>query len=195
MSLTHYHITPDSEQGIFIAYGANLPWGGQSAMEALVNVVKQLQSENISVKAVSSLWQSEAWPDPSDPPYMNAVLKVVTSDSPEQLLEYLHKIEAEAGRVRYTSDHKNVNAPRNAPRTLDLDLIAYHDQVISGDGLIVPHPRAHERGFVMGPLAEIAPDWVHPLLKRTASDLYAEVTVGRDAHIAETTDEVRVSGS
>lgn len=194
----YYHITSKSEQGIFIAYGANLPWGGHSAMEALVNVVKQLQSENISVKAVSSLWESEAWPDPTDPPYMNAVLKVVTSDSPEQLLEYLHKIEAEAGRVRNTSDHINVNAaknaPRNAPRTLDLDLIAYHELVISGEGLSVPHPRAHERGFVMGPLAEMAPDWVHPVLGRTASDLYKQVTVGRDAHIAETTEAITVSG-
>lgn len=195
MSLTHYHITADSEQDIFIAYGANLPWGEQSAMEALVNVVKQLQGEHISVKAVSSLWQSEAWPDPADPPYINAVMRVSTQKTPYQLLQYLHRIEAEAGRVRNTSDHINVNVPQNAPRTLDLDIIACNDQVISDEGLILPHPRAHERGFVMGPLAEIAPDWVHPVLKRTATDLYSQVTVGRDAHIVEATDAITVSGS
>ncbi|MFT4090892.1 MAG: 2-amino-4-hydroxy-6-hydroxymethyldihydropteridine diphosphokinase [Asticcacaulis sp.] len=191
MSLTHYHITAESEQGIFVAYGANLPWGRRSALQALADVVKQLQSENINVKAVSSLWQSEAWPNPADPPYMNAVIEVSTLETPERLLQYLHKIEAEAGRLRNTSDHINVNAPR----TLDLDIVAYKDEVRSGDGLVLPHPRAHERGFVMGPMAEIAPDWRHPVLKRTASELYATVTVGRDAHVYEPTNGITVSGS
>jgi len=80
-------------------------------------------------------------------------------------------------------------------RTLDLDLIAYQDQVIDTVEIVLPHPRAHERGFVMGPLAEIAPEWVHPVLKRTAADLYGAVTVGRDAHIAEATDTITVSGA
>ena len=69
----------------------------------------------------------------------------------------------------------------NAPRTLDLDLIAYGRQVIEAPGLILPHPRAAERRFVMGPLAEIAPGWRHPLLNRTAAELAASATVGVDA--------------
>jgi len=69
----------------------------------------------------------------------------------------------------------------NAPRTLDLDLIAYGRQVSEGPGLVVPHPRAAERLFVMGPLAEIAPSWRHPLTGRTAAELAASATVGRDA--------------
>ena len=69
---------------------------------------------------------------------------------------------------------------RNAPRTLDLDLIAYGEKVRATTP-VLPHPRAHERGFVMGPLSEIAPDWTHPALGRTAAELYAAVTVGRDA--------------
>lgn len=72
---------------------------------------------------------------------------------------------------------------KNTPRVLDLDLIAWGDVVIADDrGLTVPHPRAHERGFVMGPLAEINPDWVHPILKLTARQLAAQVTVGADAY-------------
>ena len=69
----------------------------------------------------------------------------------------------------------------NAPRTLDLDLIAYGREISAARGLILPHPRAHDRLFVMGPLAEIAPGWVHPVLGRTAAELVVSATVGRDA--------------
>jgi 2-amino-4-hydroxy-6-hydroxymethyldihydropteridine diphosphokinase len=70
---------------------------------------------------------------------------------------------------------------KNAPRTLDLDLIAYGRQVIDAPGLQVPHPRAHERLFVMGPLAEIAPDWRHPVTGETAEKLASQATIGQDA--------------
>ncbi len=73
---------------------------------------------------------------------------------------------------------------RNAPRTLDLDLIAYGRALIETPTLILPHPRAHERLFVMGPLAEIAPDWVHPRLGATAADWAAKARVGADAEPA-----------
>jgi 2-amino-4-hydroxy-6-hydroxymethyldihydropteridine diphosphokinase len=84
----------------------------------------------------------------------------------------LMEVEGEFGRRR---------GEANAPRTLDLDLIAYGREVIDRPGLIVPHPRAHERLFVMGPLAEIAPDWRHPVSVLTARDLAARAAVGRDA--------------
>ena len=84
----------------------------------------------------------------------------------------LLSLEADLGRRR---------SARNAPRTLDLDLIAYGRRVSNAAGLILPHPRAHERRFVMGPLAEIAPRWRHPLLGRTAEDLARAATVGLDA--------------
>jgi len=81
-------------------------------------------------------------------------------------------LEASFGRIR--------GAP-NASRTLDLDLVAYGRRAIDEPGLVVPHQRAHERRFVMGPLAEIAPDWVHPLLGKTAAELAIEAPVGADA--------------
>jgi 2-amino-4-hydroxy-6-hydroxymethyldihydropteridine diphosphokinase len=70
---------------------------------------------------------------------------------------------------------------RNAPRTLDLDLVAHGRTVIEAPGLTLPHPRAHERLFVMGPLAQLAPGWRHPISGRTAQALACDATVGRDA--------------
>lgn len=167
-------ITP----AIYIAYGANLPHDELNPLQALHTVVKRLCQYGIKVTQISSLWRSQAWPNPEYPPYHNAVFAVTTTLKPQRLLIQLHALEAEAGRVR--------GSQPNQPRVLDLDLIAYGNVVIDGD-IILPHPRAHERGFVMGPLAEIAPDWSHPVLGLSARDLYARVTVGTDAYPAEDT--------
>lgn len=121
--------------------------------------------------ARSSWWRSAAWPDPSDPAFLNGVVIVRTELDPHALMAALGRIEEVFGRERDR---------RNAPRTLDLDLIAYGR--LSGDmeGLILPHPRAAERLFVMGPLAEIAPAWRHPAGGQAAS-LAEAATVGRDS--------------
>jgi 2-amino-4-hydroxy-6-hydroxymethyldihydropteridine diphosphokinase len=87
-------------------------------------------------------------------------------------MDALLRLEAAFGRFR---------GAQNDPRTLDLDLIAYGWTFLDEPGLVVPHPRAHERRFVMGPLAEIAPGWTHPRIGAAAADLAAAATVGADA--------------
>lgn len=160
---------------VFIAYGSNMSSGRQTASQAFDHVVKTLGSEGVFVNKISRLWRSVAWPDPADPPYVNAVLWVDANLEPIELMALLHELEHAAGRVR--------TGARNAPRVLDLDLIAYGRQVLAGEnGLILPHPRAADRAFVMGPLAEIAPGWVHPVLQRTAASLYEDAQIGRDAY-------------
>jgi 2-amino-4-hydroxy-6-hydroxymethyldihydropteridine diphosphokinase len=106
------------------------------------------------------------------PEYRNGLAIVETTLNPEAVMQALRDIEAEFGRLR---------AADNAPRTLDLDLVAYGRTVLEAEPLRLPHPRAAERLFVMGPLAEIAPGWVHPTLGETAADLAAKATVGADA--------------
>lgn len=131
-----------------------------------------LEEREIGILARSAWWTSQAWPDPSDPPFVNGVVQVATKLSARELMRVLSSIEDEMGRLR---------SRRNAPRTLDLDLIAFGRLSGDFDGLILPHPRAADRRFVMGPLAQIAPDWVHPAGK-TARELAETATVGLDAH-------------
>ncbi|MGH7022895.1 MAG: 2-amino-4-hydroxy-6-hydroxymethyldihydropteridine diphosphokinase [Caulobacteraceae bacterium] len=154
-----------------IGLGSNLAGEYRSSAALLEAAVKRLADLGLAIRARSSWWRSSAWPDPSDPPFLNGVALAATDLPPHAALDLLHRVEREFGRRRGV----------NAPRTLDLDLIAHGRQRIDADGLVLPHPRAQERRFVMGPLAEIAPGWRHPVSGETASALAARATVGADA--------------
>ncbi|WP_165843884.1 2-amino-4-hydroxy-6-hydroxymethyldihydropteridine diphosphokinase [Phenylobacterium kunshanense] len=155
-----------------VALGSNLA-GDYGSCEALLEAaLARFPSVGLKIQKRSGWWRSAAWPDPNAPEYRNGVALVEANAGPEQVLVALLDLEAAMGRER---------AGRNAPRTLDLDLIAHGREVRDAPGLVLPHPRAHERRFVMGPLAEIAPAWTHPVLGLTAAALAAAATVGRDA--------------
>ena len=113
-----------------------------------------------------SRWYTSAPVPAADVPwYVNGVAAVETAADPVQILAVLHRIEDNFGRVRGTA---------NAARPLDLDLLAFHEHVSGvGAAVIVPHPRMHERAFVLKPLLEIAPDWRHSGLERSVGDLIA----------------------
>lgn len=145
--------------------GANLPWRGQSPKRTVVQAIKAL-SELGEMVVRSGLWASPAWPDPGDPPYVNAVVRVTTRRAPGEFLEAMQAIERAHGRAP---------GPRNAPRALDLDVIDWDGRVLEEPGLAAPHPRAHERAFVLLPLREAAPLWTHPTLGETADGLLARL--------------------
>jgi len=162
----------DADSAVIVALGCNDKgvWG--SCVECLDAVLVHFAAEGLKIVAKSRWWASRAWPNPQDPAFINGVVVVETEDEPEPLMQRLSRIENHFGRQR--------SAP-NAPRTLDLDLIAYGR--LSGDlnGLHLPHPRSADRRFVMGPLADIAPHWIHPVAGQTAAALADLATVGQDA--------------
>jgi 2-amino-4-hydroxy-6-hydroxymethyldihydropteridine diphosphokinase len=151
---------------IYVALGANVPSAVGPPQVTLRRALEAMPRHGIQVLAVSSFYRSEAWPNPADPPFVNAVAEVKTRLMPGQLLRALLVIEKAFGRVRKRS---------NEPRTLDLDLVDYGGLVSDAEQLMLPHPRMHERAFVLRPLADIAPAWRHPDTGETVSVLLGNV--------------------
>jgi len=163
---------------IYIALGANLSSQFGSPVQTLSRAVEALEDHDVKVLERSSVWLTAPVPfDPDVPYYHNAVIGVETDLSADDLLQVMLAIEGEFGRVR---------SYKNAPRLLDLDLIAYHDAVIKKEPrLIVPHPRMHERAFVLKPLHEISKVFSHPILGQNIADLVHDLPDNQEAKILE----------
>ena len=160
------------DEAVIVALGSNLGGDFGEPLALLEAALLAFPTYGLRVAARSSWWRSAAWPDPAQPTYLNGVVLVDTVLTLTNVFEALMSIERSFGRQRTVT---------NAARTLDLDLLAYGRVVHETERLIVPHPRAHRRLFVMGPRAEIAPTWRHPTLGRTAAELAASAPDGRDA--------------
>jgi 2-amino-4-hydroxy-6-hydroxymethyldihydropteridine diphosphokinase len=160
---------------ILIALGANLPSSSGNPSATIRAALKALEKHGVPADAVSSFYKSDAWPDPSDPPFVNAVARVRTSLQPKGLLTLLHMVETEFGRVR---------SRRNAPRTLDLDLVDYNGNILK-DGIELPHPRLADRAFVLIPLRDVAPDWRHPVSGQSLEALIAALPVSKLERLAD----------
>ena len=151
----------------FISLGSNLKRDNKlSLKENLEIILKIFPENNIFVKKISNWYESEPVPLSNQPWFINAVVKVVTNKSPEELLYQLHKIENFFGRKR---------SILNASRTIDLDLIDFQG-LIKNDSLILPHPRMHLRLFVLLPLQDVEPNWVHPIFKQSIKELLTNYT-------------------
>lgn len=151
---------------ILVAIGANLPnAAGRPAIETCRWAAAQLEAV-APVVAVSRWYRTAPVPPSGQPDYINGVAYLGGAGDPEIILAALHRIEQAAGRVR---------GAINAPRVLDLDLLAVDEQVVASQGLILPHPRLAQRAFVLVPLNDVAPGWRHPVTGLTAATMLAAI--------------------
>ncbi len=162
-----------------VGLGANLPFQ-DSPPETIIRTALCALRELGQPVAVSGLWRSKAWPNPDDPIYVNAVARIATTLSAQMLLARLQKLEVHFGRRR---------SMRNAPRTLDLDIVDYagraerlnceqwRDRSGEETSVILPHPRLQDRAFVLKPMMDVAPLWRHPILQKSALELLNALSV------------------
>ena len=144
-------------QKIIIGIGGNIKSDdGSHPIHIAMKAINSLENYSIQVIEQSSWYESEPIPKSNQPNFFNCIVFANTILNELDVLKVLHKIEHTLGRKRKTV---------NEPRVIDLDLIDYSNKILSNKEIIIPHPRAHERRFVMEPLAELDPNWVHPILK------------------------------
>ncbi|MGF1455544.1 MAG: 2-amino-4-hydroxy-6-hydroxymethyldihydropteridine diphosphokinase [Alphaproteobacteria bacterium] len=158
---------------ILVALGSNLPSIAGESRSTLEAATASLDTGPTNVVARSRVYRSAPVPPSGQPDFMNAVIALSSTLAPESLMDRLHTVETQFGRRR---------RDRWEARTLDLDLIDYHQFVTIGashpetpdwpvGALVLPHPRMHQRAFVLRPLLDIVPNWVHPLLQVSARAL------------------------
>lgn len=148
----------------YIGMGSNIG-DRESNLDTALEMLRM--QEGIEVTAVSSYLNTAPVGYTEQPDFLNAVAELRTSLTPAQLLEVCRRVEQELKRVRII---------RWGPRTIDLDILLYGNMVINEEDLIIPHPRMQEREFVLYPLNEIAPQAIHPVMKKTVNELLRELT-------------------
>jgi 2-amino-4-hydroxy-6-hydroxymethyldihydropteridine diphosphokinase len=146
---------------VHIGIGSNLGNRQENCLEA----IRRLKQSGLSVLKRSSMIETEPWGVTDQPHFINMAIETETDLGPDELLLLLKNIEKTMGREE---------TAHWGPRVIDLDILFYDDRIIDSADLKIPHPHLHERDFVLRPLREIAPEKIHPVLKKTICELMAQ---------------------
>ncbi len=147
----------------YLCLGGNL--GDREAL--LKTAIEEIKKRVGQVSAVSSTYETEAWGVTNQQAYLNICLEIKTDQSAEKLIETLLVIESDLGRKRDVYHTYE-------PRTIDLDILFFNDEILELNHLVVPHPRLHLRKFVLIPLFDISPNYIHPVFQKTITELLNE---------------------
>lgn len=176
----------DNRSTALIAMGSNLPSSAGDSAQTLGQAIQSLSDSGMLIAAISRFFRTPFFPSKVAPDFVNAAILVTSNQKPAGLLADLHRIELEFGRLR---------VQRWGSRTLDLDLLAVGQTVLpdtstqhhwmnmssavqrhqAPDQLILPHPRLQDRAFVLVPLSDIAPDWIHPVLCKSVTEMCSDL--------------------
>jgi len=146
---------------VYLALGSNMGNRLSNLKAAVLNLTPQM-----TVKQKSSVYETPPWGFTEQDAFLNQVVKVTTYLEPEPLLRHLKRMETALGRVPNF---------QNGPRVIDIDILFFDNTIINTPPLVVPHPRLHERAFVLVPFAEIEPDFIHPILQRPINKILEDV--------------------
>ena len=146
-------------KNIFLELGSNLG----NRIENLQKAQNKIEEFIGKISSFSSLYETEPWGFKSETDFLNMVLSVKTELSASGLLGRILMIESQMGRTRCDNEY--------SPRIIDIDILFYDNEIVNEEALVIPHPRMHERRFALVPLTEIAPDLVHPVLKKSMKEL------------------------
>ena len=147
------------EHILYLSLGSNLEDRLANLKQAVASLPPQME-----VKAKSQIYETPPWGYEDQPMFLNLALRATTYLEPLPLLRHLKRLEVALGRQATF---------RNGPRTIDIDILFYDNLVLDTPALVIPHPRLHERGFVLLPMMDIAPDLVHPVMKKSIRELVA----------------------
>ena len=151
---------------IYLNIGSNLPSlkrGRKDNIESAIELLKELK---FNLLKISSFYETPSYPNKNDPKFINLCVKLETNINAIDFLKKIKEIEIKLGRTRLK---------KNEPRTCDIDIIDYNGEIIKNNDLIVPHPRSHLRNFVIYPLKEIEPHWLHPIFNKKIDSFFQEL--------------------